>query len=66
MKFHKSMIDSIMQDLSEDEAVVLNKPLTVWKHFSDSGQINIKKLRLINAAFFIHERVYCGTSLMPL
>ena len=25
MKFHKSMIDSIMQDLSEDEAVVLNK-----------------------------------------
>ena len=25
MNFHKSMIDSIMQDLSEDEAVVLNK-----------------------------------------
>ena len=25
MKFHKDMIDSIMQDLSEDEAVVLNK-----------------------------------------
>ena len=25
MKFHKSMIDIIMQDLSEDEAVVLNK-----------------------------------------
>ena len=25
MKFHKSMIDSIMQDLSEDEAIVLNK-----------------------------------------
>ena len=28
MKFHKSMIDSIMQDLSEDEAAVLIKTFT--------------------------------------